>query len=63
MVVLDLGVQTCQVEAIGQVVLVDLAEVFVAARRDELGRAGGQRRYTARWDGLEAKARRSVGPR
>lgn len=32
LVVLDLGVETCEVEAVGQVVLVDLAEVLIAAR-------------------------------
>jgi hypothetical protein len=36
LVVLHLGVEAGQVEAIGQVLLVDLAKVLVAARRDEL---------------------------
>lgn len=36
LVVLNLGVQTSQVEAIGQVLFVNFAEVFVASRGDEL---------------------------
>lgn len=36
LVVLDFRVETCEVEAVGEVVLVDLAEIFVAARGDEL---------------------------
>lgn len=37
LVVLDLGVEARQVEAVRQVLLVDLAKVLVAAGRDELG--------------------------
>ena len=44
MIVLDLGVEARQVEAIRQILLVDLAEVLVAAGRDELGRARRVRR-------------------
>ena len=36
LVVLDIGVEACEVEAVGEVVLVDFAEVFIASRRDEL---------------------------
>lgn len=36
LVVLDLGVEARQVEAVRQILLVDLAEVLVAAGRDEL---------------------------
>lgn len=38
LVVLDLGVESREVEAVGQVLLVDLAKVLVAARRDKLAR-------------------------
>jgi hypothetical protein len=31
LVVLDLGVEACEVEAVGQVLLVDFAEVLIAA--------------------------------
>lgn len=37
LVVLNLGVESREVEAIGEVVFVDLAEVLVAAGGDELG--------------------------
>ncbi len=37
LVVLDFCVKPSQVESIGEVVLVDLAEVFVSARGDKLG--------------------------
>jgi hypothetical protein len=36
LVVLDFSVKASQVEAVGEVVFVDFAIVFVAARRDEL---------------------------
>ena len=36
LVVLDIGVETREVEAVGEVIFVDLAEVFVAFYRDEL---------------------------
>jgi hypothetical protein len=36
LVVLDLGVEARQVEAVREVLLVDLAKVLVAAGRDEL---------------------------
>ncbi len=36
LVVLNLRVKSGQIEAVRQIVLVDLAEVFVALRRDEL---------------------------
>lgn len=36
LIVLDLGVEACEVEAVRQVVLIDFAKVLVAARRDEL---------------------------
>ena len=36
LIVLDVGVEASQVEAVGEVVFVDLAEVFIATRRDEL---------------------------
>ena len=36
LVVLDLRVEAGKVEAVGEVVFVDFAEVFVAAGRDEL---------------------------
>jgi hypothetical protein len=42
LVVLDLRVEPRQVEAVRQVVLVDVAEVLVAAARQELRAAGGQ---------------------
>ena len=32
LVVLHLSIQACKVEAVGQVILVDLAEVLIAAR-------------------------------
>lgn len=38
LIVLDFRVKAGQVETIGKIVLVDLAEVLVAARRDELER-------------------------
>jgi hypothetical protein len=36
LVVLDFSVKASQVEAVGEVVFVDFAIVFIAARRDEL---------------------------
>lgn len=36
LIVLYLCVEACKVEAVRQVVLIDLTEVLVAARRDEL---------------------------
>jgi len=36
LVVLDLRIQACQVESIGQIILIDFAEVLISARRDEL---------------------------
>ena len=36
LVVLDFRVKPCEVEAIGEIVLVDFAEVFISARGDEL---------------------------
>ena len=36
LVVLDIGVEPCKIEAVGEVVFVYLAEVFVAAGGDEL---------------------------
>lgn len=36
LVVLDLGVESSQVEPVGEVVLVDLAEVLISSRRYEL---------------------------
>ena len=36
LVVLDIGVEACEVEAVGKVVLVNFAKVLIAARRDEL---------------------------
>ena len=46
LVVLNLGVQPSKIEAVGQVLLVDLAEVLVPPRRNELGACelGQQRR-------------------
>jgi hypothetical protein len=38
LVVLNLGVQPSKIEAIGQVLFIDLAEVLVPPRRDELAR-------------------------
>lgn len=38
LIVRDLGVEAGQIEAIGQVILVNLAEVFVAPRGDKLSR-------------------------
>lgn len=38
LVVLDVGVEAGEVEAIGQIVFVNLAEILVAAGRDELDR-------------------------
>jgi hypothetical protein len=38
LVVLNLGVQPSKIEAIGQVLFVDLAEVLVPPRRNELAR-------------------------
>ena len=32
LVILDVGVEACQVEAVGEVVLIDFAEVFISAR-------------------------------
>ena len=37
LVVVDFGVETSQVESVGEVFLVDLAEVLVTTGRDELG--------------------------
>jgi hypothetical protein len=37
LVVLNFGVQTCEVEAIGEVFFVNLAEVFVPSRGYKLG--------------------------
>lgn len=37
LVVLDLGVEASEVEAVGEVLFVDFAEVLVAAGRYELG--------------------------
>jgi hypothetical protein len=36
LIVRDLGVQTSQVEAIRQVILVDLAEILISSGRDKL---------------------------
>jgi hypothetical protein len=36
LVVLDFGVEACEVEAVGEVLFVDFAEVFVASGGDEL---------------------------
>lgn len=36
LVVRDLGVQAREVESIGQVVLINFAEVFISPRRDKL---------------------------
>ena len=36
LIILYLSVQICKIESIGKVVFVDVAKVFVAARRDEL---------------------------
>jgi hypothetical protein len=38
LIVRDLGVQTSQVEAIRQVILVDLAEILISSGRDKLER-------------------------
>lgn len=45
LVVLNLGVQPSKIEAVGQVLFVDLAEVLVPPRRNELARVSleGQR--------------------
>lgn len=40
LVILDFCVEACEVEAVGEVFFVDLAEVFVAARGDELQENG-----------------------
>lgn len=36
MIVLDIGIEAGEVEAVGQVVFVDFAEVLVSSRGDEL---------------------------
>lgn len=36
LIVLDVRIETSKVEAIREIVFVDLAEIFVASRRDEL---------------------------
>lgn len=36
LVILDFGVEAGQVEAVGQIILIDFAKIFIAARRDEL---------------------------
>jgi hypothetical protein len=38
LVVVDFGIEAGEIEAVGQVFFVDLTEVFVATRRDELAR-------------------------
>lgn len=37
LIVLDIGVETSEIEAVSQVVFVNLAEILVAAGGDELG--------------------------
>lgn len=39
LVVVDFGVEASEVEAVGEILLVDLAEVFIAAGGDELASA------------------------
>lgn len=36
LVVIKVGIKSCQIEAVGEVIFIDLAKVFVASRRDEL---------------------------
>lgn len=36
LVILDIGVEACEVEAVGKVVLVNFTKVLIATRRDEL---------------------------
>lgn len=36
LVVLDVGIEACEVKAVGEIVFVNFAEVLVSARRDEL---------------------------
>lgn len=36
LVILHLGVEACKIEAVGEILLVNLAKVFVSARGDEL---------------------------
>lgn len=36
LVILDVRIEPSKVEAVGKIVFVDLAEVFIASRRDEL---------------------------
>jgi hypothetical protein len=38
LVILDFGVEACEVETVGKVLFVNLTEVFVPSRRYELGR-------------------------
>lgn len=46
LIVVHFSVQACQVEAVGQVLLIDFAKVLVAAGRDELvaGMSAGEQR-------------------
>ncbi len=36
LVVVEIGIESCQIKAVRKVVFIDLAKVFVASRRDEL---------------------------
>jgi len=36
LIVLDVGIESSQIEAVGEIVFIDFAKVFVASRRDEL---------------------------
>ena len=36
LIILDIGVEPCKIEAVCEIVFVNLAEIFVASRRDEL---------------------------
>ncbi len=36
LVVMEIGIESCQIKAVREVVFIDLAKVFVASRRDEL---------------------------
>lgn len=33
---MEIGIESCQIKAVREVVFIDLAKVFVASRRDEL---------------------------
>ena len=39
LIILDISVEACEVEAVGKVVLVNFTKVLIAARRDELENA------------------------